>query len=268
MNSTQSTTSTHSAETLLRVEELTVRYGQNTAVDRVSLELRAGEILAVVGPNGSGKTSTVECLEGLRKPAEGSVSVFGMNPLACRREIYEQLGVQLQDASYPERIKVEELCAWYASFYKAPANYEKMLEQLDLAPKRKRYVSKLSGGERQRLSILLALLPRPRMLILDELTTGLDPEVRRNIWESLKAIRDAGTGVLLVSHYMDEVEALADRLVFMLRGKALYTGTLAGFREYARQTLPPELWRPDMPLEDLYLAFVPKKGRITMEGIA
>lgn len=255
-------------ENLICAKELSVRYGEITAVDRVSFDVRAGEIFAVIGPNGSGKTSMVECLEGLRKPTNGSVSVFGKDPLASRREIYERLGVQLQDASYPERTKVEELCAWYASFYKNPADYKKMLEQLDLAEKRKRYVSKLSGGERQRLSILLALLPRPQMLILDELTTGLDPEVCRNIWESLKVIRDLGVGMLLVSHYMDEVEALADRLVFMLQGKAIYTGTLDGFRNYAQKTLPPGQWRPGMSLEELYIAFVPKKGRITMEGIA
>ncbi len=252
---------------LAHVRDLTVQYGEITAVDRVSFEVKAGEILAVLGPNGSGKTSTVECLEGLRKPASGAVSVFGKDPLTARQDIYEHLGVQLQDASYPERIKVEELCAWYASFYKTPADYKKMLEQLDLSAKRKRYVSKLSGGERQRLSIILALIPRPQMLILDELTTGLDPEVRQNIWESLRAIRDAGTGMLLVSHYMDEVEALADRLVFMLVGKAIYTGTLDGFRDYAKKTLPLGQWRDGMSLEDLYLAFVPKKGRITMEGI-
>ncbi len=252
---------------LAAVKELTVRYGGNTAVDNVSFEVCEREILAVIGPNGSGKTSAVECLEGLRKPSAGSVAVFGLDPLIYRKEIYKKLGVQLQDVSYPEKIKVEEMCAWFASFYETPASYQKLLEQLDLADKRKRYVSKLSGGEKQRLSILLALLPRPKLLILDELTTGLDPEVRRNLWESLKDIRDAGTSVLLVSHYMDEVEAVADRLIFMLRGKALYTGTLGGFREYARGALPPERWNPGMSLEELYLAFVPKKTRITMEGI-
>jgi ABC-2 type transport system ATP-binding protein len=255
-------------ETLAYAKNLTVQYGINTAVDNVSFEIKAGEILAVIGPNGSGKTSTVECLEGLRRPTGGVVSVFGKDPLVSRKEIYRKLGVQLQDTSYPEKIKVEELCAWFASFYEAPADYNKMLEQLDLTVKRKRYVSKLSGGEKQRLSIILALIPRPKMLILDELTTGLDPEVRRNIWESLKVIRDSGVGVLLVSHYMDEVETLADRIMFMLEGKTIYIGTLGGFREYARETLPHEQWQSEMPLEDIYLAFVPKKNRITMEGIS
>ncbi len=253
---------------LAEVSNLTVRYGENTAVDKVSFNVQAGEILAIIGPNGSGKTSTVECLEGLRKPAEGSITVLDKNPLSKRCELYKELGVQLQDVSYPEKIKVDELCEWFASFYDSPANYQKMLELLDLSAKRKRYVNKLSGGEKQRLSILLSLLPRPKLLILDELTTGLDPEARRNMWDSLSAVRESGTSVVLVSHYMDEVEALADRIVFMLRGKALYTGTLKGFRDYAKQTLAPEKWQDNMSMEDIYLAFVPKKERLTLEAIS
>jgi ABC-2 type transport system ATP-binding protein len=255
-------------EALATVRELTVRYGSKKAVDRLSLDVLPGEILVIIGPNGSGKTSLVECLEGLRKPASGEVSVFGMDPLSRRGDIYGRLGVQLQDVSYPEKIKVEELCRWFASFYESPADYERMLGQLDLESKRRLYVNKLSGGEKQRLSVLLALLPRPRLLILDELTTGLDPEVRRGLWESLKSIRDSGTGVVLVSHYMEEVQALADRLVFVLNGKALYSGGLEGFRNFARAELPPGDWKPDMSLEDIYLALVPRKERLTMEGIA
>jgi ABC-2 type transport system ATP-binding protein len=186
-----------------------------------------------------------------------------MNPVLNRKEVYGGMGVQLQDAAYPDKIKVEELCAWFASFYDAPANYNDLLERLDLAAKRNRYVSKLSGGERQRLSVLLALLPRPRLLVLDELTTGLDPEVRRGMWDTLRAIRGSGTGVLMVSHYMDEVETLADRIVFMQKGKVVYAGTVEGFRRYARETLPPGKWKPDMSLDDLYVAFVPSKAYVS-----
>jgi ABC-2 type transport system ATP-binding protein len=250
-------------EPIAYLKDLTVRYGNLTAVDGVSFEVKPGEILAVIGPNGSGKTSAVECLEGLRRPSGGTASVFGKNPVIHRREVYGGMGVQLQDAAYPDKIKVSELCAWFASFYDAPADYNDLLERLDLAAKRKRYVSKLSGGERQRLSVLLALLPRPRLLILDELTTGLDPEVRRGMWDALRAIRGSGTGVLMVSHYMDEVETLADRIVFMLNSKVVYTGTVEGFRRYARETLPPGEWKPDMSLDDLYVAFVPSKTYVS-----
>jgi ABC-2 type transport system ATP-binding protein len=242
-----------------------VRYGQTLAVDGLSFAVNEGEVLAVIGPNGSGKTSAVECLEGLRPPTRGTVHVFGLDPHAERRAVYAQLGVQLQDVSYPDRIKVGELCRLFASFYRQPADWRTLLEQLGLGDKAKRSVDKLSGGERQRLSILLALLPRPRMLILDELTTGLDPEVRRSLWRSLKELRAAGLGILLVSHSMDEVEALADRVLFMLAGKALYYGELPGLRTYAQAVLPSHEYDPRMSLEDLYLSLVPKRSALTME---
>ncbi|MDR1014781.1 MAG: ABC transporter ATP-binding protein [Coriobacteriales bacterium] len=250
---------------LARAGGLAVRYGQTLAVDGLSFAVNEGEVLAVIGPNGSGKTSAVECLEGLRQPTRGTVHVFGLDPHAERRAIYSQLGVQLQDVSYPDKIRVGELCRLFASFYRQPADWRALLEQLDLGDKARRPVDRLSGGERQRLSVLLALLPRPRMLILDELTTGLDPEVRRSLWHSLKELRTAGLGILLVSHSMDEVEALADRVLFMLAGKALYYGELPGLRTYAQAVLPPHEYDPRMSLEDLYLSLVPKRGALTME---
>lgn len=254
-------------ETLAQVQNLLVQYGNITAVKDVSFQIRPGEIFAIIGPNGSGKTSAVECLEGLRRPAGGSVTVFGQSPLAQRKQVYAHLGVQLQDVQYPDKIKVDELCAWFASFYTAPADWRLLLSQLGLADKQNRTVRRLSGGEKQRLSVLLALLPRPKLLILDELTTGLDPEVRRGLWDSLKTIRDAGVGIVLVSHYMEEVTALADRLLFLLRGEAIFTGTLAELYTYARSTLPPESWREDLSLEDIYLLLAPQEGRITMEAL-
>ncbi|MDR1589966.1 MAG: ABC transporter ATP-binding protein [Oscillospiraceae bacterium] len=252
---------------LASVNSLTVCYGQTVAAHDVSFDIGEGEIVVMIGPNGSGKTTIAECLEGLRKPTTGSINVFGKDPLTHRKEIYPYLGVQLQEADYPDKIKVEELCRLFSSFYAAPADYQKLLEQLDLYEKRNRYVRKLSGGEKQRLSVLLALLPRPKLLILDELTTGLDPEVRRNMWDSLAAVRDAGVGILLISHYMDEVAALANRIVFMLNGKCIYSGGLAGLKTYAEETLSPEDVKPDMSLEEIYLALVPKKGRISLEAI-
>jgi len=243
---------------LTKVNDLSVRYGNTIAVDKISFEVAPGEIVAVIGSNGCGKTSSMECLGGLRNPSGGTVAIFGKNPKMDRKEIYRQLGVQLQEASYPEKIKVDEICSWFSSFYSNPMDYKKLLNQLGLLDKKKSYVSKLSGGQKQRLSIVLAMLPRPKMLILDELTTGLDPEARRSIWEVLKIIRSEGTGILLVSHYMDEVENLADRIMFMQSGKMIFTGTLTALKTFANENLQSEQWKPDMSLEEIYLAFVPQ----------
>jgi ABC-2 type transport system ATP-binding protein len=210
----------------------------------------------------------VECLAGLRKPTAGATAIFGQNPQAHRKEIYKHFGIQLQESAYTEKIRVEEICAWFASFYDNPASYTKLLTQLGLADKKKDKVGKLSGGQKQRLSILLAILPRPKMLILDELTTGLDPEARRSIWEILKVIKQDGVGILLVSHFMDEVEYLADRIIFMQGGKTLYSGTLAGLKTFAEENLPPDRWQPDMTLEEIYLAFAPTQPIATLEGLS
>jgi len=253
---------------LAKADELSIQYGSFLAVDKVSFEVSSGEIVAIIGPNGCGKTSAVECLAGLRTPSHGTAAVLGENPQTNRKEIYKQFGIQLQESSYPEKIRVEEVCIWFSSFYEDPADYEKLLVQLGLDKKRNDKVDKLSGGQRQRLSILLAMLPRPKLLILDELTTGLDPEARRSIWEILKVIRAGGVGILLVSHFMDEVEYLADRIIFMQSGKILYTGTLAGLRIFAEENLSAEKWNPDMTLEEIYLAFSPTQKVITLEGLA
>ncbi len=167
------------------VKNLKVVYGDVIAVDNLSFEVKSGEILSIIGPNGSGKTSTVECIEGLRKPTSGEIVVFNMDPLKQKKEIYKYLGVQLQETQYPYKIKVKELCELFSSFYKKPTDWKILLTQFRLIDKQSMDVSKLSGGEKQKLSILLALLPKPKMLILDELTTGLDPEARYSLWNSI-----------------------------------------------------------------------------------
>ena len=237
------------------------------AVNDVSFEVFAGEIFAVIGPNGSGKTSIMECLEGLRRQTEGTAHVFGFPPHHARNRVYSKMGVQLQNVQYPDKIKVSELCKLFASFYEAPVDWRLLLEQLGLAAKKGKYVCQLSGGEKQRLSILLALLPKPRLLILDELTTGLDPEVRRGLWASLKVIRKNGTGILLVSHYMDEVEMLADRILFMLRGKSIFIGSPEELKLYAKQTLPEHSGSSEMSMEDVYLSLVSPKESIHLEAL-
>lgn len=255
------------SQIIVQAEHLHLSYKNVRAVQDVSFTIASGEVVAVIGANGSGKTSTVECVEGLRKPDGGSVQVFEQDPWAHRRDIYKKIGVQLQETEYPAKIRVEELCRLYAGFYERPADWEGLLSQMDLEGKRKRIVSKLSGGEKQRLSVLLALMGRPKLLILDELTTGLDPEVRQNMWETFRTIRDNGVAILLVSHYLDEVEALADRILYLEKGKQQFFGTQEEFRAWAAARIAPEERQEGCSLEKLYLQIVPKTTGITMEGI-
>lgn len=255
------------AQAIVEVEHLNLSYKNVRAVQEVSFMLERGEALAVIGPNGSGKTSTIECVEGLRKPDSGSVRVFGKDPWRRRGEIYRQTGVQLQETEYPAKIRVEELCRLFEHFYERPADWQSLLRQMDLEDKRKRPAGKLSGGEKQRLSVVLALMGRPKLIILDELTTGLDPEVRQNMWTMLRAIREHGVAVLLVSHYMDEVEALADKLLYLDEGRQRFFGSQPAFHQWAKSRLSPDVWQEGGTLEQLYLQLVPKTERITMEGI-
>lgn len=256
------------SQEVVSVEGLNLSYGKLRAVRDVSFGVGAGEILAVIGQNGSGKTSTVECIEGLRKPDSGQIRVFGKNPWIRRKEVYQEMGVQLQEAEYPMKIRVEELCRLFAAFYGRPADWELLLEQMGLAEKRKRPVHKLSGGERQRLSVLLSLMGRPKLLMLDELTTGLDPEVRQNMWSSFEQIKGSGVSIVMVSHYLDEVEALADRILYLEKGEQKFLGTIQGFREYVKGQVSEDAWREDFSLEKLYLLIAPKTTGLTMEGIA
>lgn len=190
--------------TIVQVENLNLAYKNIHAVRNVSFSVRPGEILAVIGQNGSGKTSTVECIEGLRKPDSGLIQIFGKDPWLHRGEVYEKMGVQLQESEYPSKIRVAELCRLFAGFYEKPADWNMLLKQMGLEGKRKSLIHKLSGGEKQRLSILLALMGRPKLLVLDELTTGLDPEVRQNMLISFENIRKSGVAIIMVSHYLDE----------------------------------------------------------------
>lgn len=255
------------SQEIVQVEDLNLTYKNLHAVSNVSFTVKAGEILAVIGQNGSGKTSTVECVEGLRKPDSGLVRVFGKDPWIHRSEVYKEMGVQLQEAEYPSKIRVEEQCRLFASFYERPADWNLLLTQMGLDEKRKRPVHKLSGGERQRLSILLSLIGRPKLLILDELTTGLDPEVRQNMWNSFENIRDGGVAIIMVSHYLDEVEALADKILYLEKGKRQFYGTKQEFREHAKSRIPKDKWEEGLSLEKLYLMIAPKTTGLTMEGI-
>lgn len=212
------------ARTALEITSLTKRYGRKIAVDGLSLRVGEGEVFGILGPNGAGKTTTVECAEGLRRPDAGAVRVFGVDPYTDRAEARQLVGVQLQESQLPDRITVAEAVSLYASFYPAPADTGALIERLGLAEKRDARYRKLSGGQKQRLSIALALVGRPRLVVFDELTAGLDPAARRESWRLVEELRDDGVTVLLVTHYADEAERLCDRVALIQAGRLAACG--------------------------------------------
>lgn len=204
---------------VVRVTNLVKRYGSLAAVDEVSFSIREGEIFGIIGPNGAGKTTTVECVSGLRVPDSGSISVYGLSPQHDRDRIREYMGVQLQESALPPRLRVGEALELFASFYSNPLDPQEVLESLGVKDIERVAFKKLSGGQKQRVSIALALVGNPRIAILDELTTGLDPEARRNIWAVIERMRQRGVTVILVTHFMDEAETLCDRVALINRAR-------------------------------------------------
>ena len=204
---------------VITVKNLVKRYGNLLAVDDVSFSIREGEIFGIIGPNGAGKTTTVECISGLRAPDSGSISLYGLSPRHDRNRIREFLGVQLQESALPPRLKVGEALELFASFYSSPLDPQEVLESLGVRHIERIAFKKLSGGQKQRVSIALALVGNPKIAILDELTTGLDPEARRDTWALLERMRARGVTVILVTHFMDEAETLCDRVALINRGR-------------------------------------------------
>lgn len=214
-----------SAKKAIVVDGLRKHYGDVTAIDRVSFQVERGEIFGMVGPNGSGKTTTIECIEGLRVPDEGRVSVLGMDPWQDVYELRERTGIQLQSANLPRRMQVEEAMQVFSSFYQNNRDWRPLLEGLGLGDKRRAYFSQLSGGQQQRLFVALALINQPEIVFLDELTTGLDPRARHGIWDLVREIREAGTTVFLTTHFMDEAERLCDRVAILDYGRIIAMDT-------------------------------------------
>ncbi len=206
-------------EPVITVENLVKRYGALPAVDDVSFSIREGEIFGIIGPNGAGKTTTVECISGLRAPDSGSISVYGLSPQHDRERVREFVGVQLQESALPPRLRVGEALRLFASFYPNPLDPQEVLESLGIEQIERMAFKKLSGGQKQRLSIALALVGNPRIAILDELTTGLDPEARRGTWALIERTRERGVTVILVTHFMDEAETLCDRVALINTGR-------------------------------------------------
>ncbi|MFC5747428.1 ABC transporter ATP-binding protein [Actinomadura rugatobispora] len=213
---------------VIEVDGLRKRYGETLAVDGVSFGVDQGEIFGILGPNGAGKTTIVECVEGVRRPDAGRISVLGLDPWRDRAKLRRVLGAQMQGGALPEKLRVGEALALYRSFYADGADPEGLLADLGLTAKRDTAYEDLSGGQAQRLSIALALIGRPRIAVLDELTTGLDPQARRDTWELVEQIRDTGVTVLLVTHFMAEAQRLCDRVAIVDRGRLVALDTPGG----------------------------------------
>jgi ABC-2 type transport system ATP-binding protein len=207
---------------IIQVFGIRKTYGRTVAVDDVSFEVNEGEIFGLIGPNGAGKTTTMECIEGLRRPDRGTISVLGFDPLRDVYKLQDRIGVQLQQAQLQKRIKVWEAVDLWASLYRKKAiDAEHLLEQLGLTDKRDAWFMNLSGGQKQRLFIALALINDPEVVFLDELTTGLDPQSRRAIWDLVRSIRDRGKTVFLTTHLMEEAERLCDRVAIIEHGRII-----------------------------------------------
>ncbi len=212
-------------EPIIQVKNLRKVYGDTVAVDDVSFDVKPGEIFGMVGPNGAGKTTTVECIEGLRKPDSGRIRILGLDPQTDHRVLRERIGVQLQQSVLPARMKVWEALDLYASFYQNSIDWQVLVDQLGLAPKRQAPFAKLSGGQKQRLFIALALLPDPDIVFLDELTTGLDPQARHATWDMIRNVQDRGKTVFLTTHFMEEAENLCDRVAILDHGQIVAMDT-------------------------------------------
>lgn len=211
---------------IISVKQLSKSYGGLTAVQGLDLSVTQGTVFGLLGANGAGKSTTIECMLGTRKFDAGTVSILGMNPLLQRKRLFENVGVQLQEANYQDKVTVAELCEVTQSLYRNAADYGELLKQFGIFDKAKSMVKELSGGQRQKLFIVLALIPQPKVVFLDELTTGLDAKARREVWKILSDLKEKGMTIFLTSHFMDEVEALCDTICILKKGKAVFYGTV------------------------------------------
>ncbi|APU16873.1 MULTISPECIES: ABC transporter ATP-binding protein [Actinoalloteichus] len=250
---------------IIEVTDLVKRYGDHTTVKGVSFTVEQSEIFGILGPNGAGKTTTVECIEGLRTPDGGGVRVCGIDPRRDTGELRQLLGVQLQESELPAKLKVGEAMELYSSFYRAPVDWRELIEALRLTDRLDTQFRRLSGGQKQRLSIALAMIGGPKVTVLDELTTGLDPQARRDTWDLIEGIRDRGVTVLLVTHFMEEAERLCDRLAVIDAGRLVALDTPAGLvsRVNDRQRIR---FRPSVPLDHAVLTALPEVASVERAG--
>ncbi|PZG96772.1 multidrug ABC transporter ATP-binding protein [Streptomyces sp. NTH33] len=257
---------------IIEVSDLRKSYGGRAAVDGVSFAVEEGEVFGILGPNGAGKTTTVECVEGLRVPDAGRVRVTGLDPVADHERVARVLGAQLQQSELQAKLTVREALQLYASFYPTPADWRPLAERLGLTEKLTTRFAKLSGGQKQRLFIALALIGNPRVVVLDELTTGLDPRARRDTWQLIEDIRAGGVTVLLVTHFMEEAQRLCDRIAVIDQGRVAALDTPDSLiRRSAGATVVS--FTPSAPLDEGDLNALPElaslaheEGRTTLSG--
>jgi ABC-2 type transport system ATP-binding protein len=252
-----------SMTTMIEVQGLTKRYGTHLAVDDVEFAVTEGEIFGILGVNGAGKTTTVECLQGLRRPDSGGMRVLGMDPRTAGSQLRTRVGSQLQDSALPDRLRVDEAVLLFGDGDRRSA--DRLLETWHLARLRRSSFASLSGGQRQRLFIALALLNKPQVVFFDELTQGLDPLARGEVWKAIRDVRQRGTTVVLVTHFMDEAEALCDRVVVMRGGRIVDTGTPADLiARHARSTAV--TFTPPVSFDPAALAALPGVDRVERHG--
>src|SRR6202050_2554090 len=253
------------SRTVIQVSGIRKTYGATVAVSEVSFEVNEGEIFGLIGPNGAGKTTTMECVEGVRRPDRGAISILGLDPFRDVHPLQNRIGVQRQQAQLQKRIKVWEAVDLWASLYTKAVNGDRLLEQLGLTDKRNALFMTLSGGQKQRLFIALALINDPEVVFLDELTTGLDPQSRRAIWDLVRGIRDRGKTVFMTTHLMEKAERLCDRVAIIEHGKIIDMGTpeeLAGRHCPARTVV----LATDNALAEERLRAIPQVETVTRQG--
>ena len=233
-------------EQCIQVKNLTKSFSGRKVINDLSFEVYKGEVFALLGHNGAGKSTTIDLILGLKSLDEGNATILGMDAVKHRKKIFEKVGVQLQHTEYQNMMTVEEACMEYASLYKKPSDYKELLHSFGLSDLKKSYINKLSGGEKQKLSVVLALIGNPEIVFLDELTTGLDVAARREVWRTLKHLKEKGLTIFLTTHYMEEAQALCDHVCIIKSGEKVIEGTIAEIVNASEKT----------DLEEAYLYFM------------
>ena len=215
------------SEQCIQVKKLTKSFSGRKVINELSFEVNKGEVFALLGHNGAGKSTVIDLILGLKSPDEGNTTILGMDAAKHRKKVFEKVGVQLQHTEYQNMMTVEEACMEYASLYEKPSDYKALLHSFGLSDLKKSYINKLSGGEKQKLSVVLALIGNPEIVFLDELTTGLDVAARREVWRTLKHLKEKGLTIFLTTHYMEEAQELCDRVCLIKSGEKVIEGTIA-----------------------------------------
>ena len=234
------------SEQCIQVKKLTKSFSGRKVINELSFEVNKGEVFALLGHNGAGKSTVIDLILGLKSPDEGNTTILGMDAAKHRKKVFEKVGVQLQHTEYQNMMTVEEACMEYASLYEKPSDYKALLHSFGLSDLKKSYINKLSGGEKQKLSVVLALIGNPEIVFLDELTTGLDVAARREVWRTLKHLKEKGLTIFLTTHYMEEAQALCDHVCLIKSGEKVIEGTIAEIINASGKT----------DLEEAYLYFM------------